>query len=142
MNGRTPRPDRAATAAAAQQAHSSGERNRRPPPSRRALLRGAGVAVGAGAIGAGVTLAATQSSTPPKTPPPGEMLMNEHGVLKRLLLAYRETASQLAGGRTPPATAVVSATPRSSRTTSTASTKAWKRPTSSPGCSTAMASAI
>jgi hemerythrin-like domain-containing protein len=79
----------------------------RPPQvGRRALLLG-----GAGLlIGGGVTEAAnalTSSTSPPlAVPSPGEDLMTEHGVLKRILLAYQAASAQLAAGHTPPAGAV------------------------------------
>jgi hemerythrin-like domain-containing protein len=38
--------------------------------------------------------------------PPGEILMEEHGVLKRVLLIYDNILSRVAAGQTPPATAL------------------------------------
>jgi hemerythrin-like domain-containing protein len=84
----------------------------RPPQSaprlvsRRALLlSGSGVAAGAAATGA--AWAATRASAAPPAPPdppsvipPDDDLMREHGVLKRVLLCYREmTARVQAGGQ-------------------------------------------
>lgn len=66
-------------------------------PSRRAAL-----AVG-GALAAGLTLAGC--SKPAEKEHGGEVsavedLMREHGVLRRILIVYRETAVRLAAGRT------------------------------------------
>lgn len=66
--------------------------SRRPLP-RRALLTGAaavvGVAVGAGGVQLGHTLTSGTTKTPGAgLASPGEELMIEHGVLKRILLAY------------------------------------------------------
>ena len=85
-----------------------------PAPSRRALLAGTAGVVGL-AIGAGATEAAnalTRSSGPdtgPHVASPGEELMVEHGVLKRVLLAYRAIGDRLAAGDTPPVGAVADA---------------------------------
>ena len=48
---------------------------------------------------------ATPSQGSPATPPDVD-LMEEHGVLKRLLLNYQEAARQIAAGQTPPAGAI------------------------------------
>lgn len=79
-------------------------------PSRRGLLlTGAGLVVGAGGAEA-ANLVGQHDRTPPRRPPaPGEDLMTEHGVLKRLLLAYQAASDQLAAGRTPPAGAITDA---------------------------------
>lgn len=75
-------------------------------PDRRSILAaGGGLALGA----AGATLAARPHDEGPRVPAPGEELMTEHGVLKRLLLAYRAASAQLAAGGTPPAGAVLDA---------------------------------
>lgn len=66
------------------------------------LLAGAGVSVGAGAL--------IPNPAPPSRPPtPGEQLMTEHGVLKRVLLAYRAAAAHLSTGHAPPAGAILDA---------------------------------
>ena len=78
--------------------------------SRRAMLRGGGLFGGglaAGAAGASVGWALTGSSSAAPVPapasagiPPDDDLMREHGVLKRVLLCYREMTSRIqAGGR-------------------------------------------
>ena len=83
----------------------------RPPRvGRRAVLLGAG-GLAAGAAGAGAALAIAapaggRASDPvqrPDTyPSPGEDLMREHGVLKRVLLVYRELISRAQqGGQLP-----------------------------------------
>jgi len=75
--------------------------------NRRTLLAGgAGLVVGAGVTEAAKALASSSSNLGPAVPSPGEDLMTEHGVLKRLLLAYQEASAQLAAGRIPPAEAI------------------------------------
>ena len=85
--------------------------SRLPRPGRRAvLLAGGGLAVGAAGTGAawaltggsGSSAAAPdpESSSPARSavvPPDGD-LMREHGVLKRVLLCYREMTSQVQAG--------------------------------------------
>jgi hemerythrin-like domain-containing protein len=79
--------------------------------SRRGLLTaGAGLVLGAAAAEAGRELTdGTTGSAAPHVPSPGEELMIEHGVLKRILLAYRATIDQLNSGQLPPAGAVADA---------------------------------
>ena len=75
--------------------------------SRRAVLTGvAGAALGAGVTE--LTDRATRHHPKPEThlASPGEELMVEHGVLKRVLLVYRAAADQLAAGHTPPEGAI------------------------------------
>lgn len=72
--------------------------------SRRDLLTAAiGVAFGgvAGASGT-AALRSHTDDTARRAPAPGEELMTEHGVLKRLLLAYRAAANRLTDPATPP----------------------------------------
>jgi hemerythrin-like domain-containing protein len=77
--------------------------------SRRGLLSGAaGVAIGAGAGGV-VLLSGRDDEAVGRPPAPGEALMTEHGVLKRLLLAYRAAVEQLAAEVIPPVEAVADA---------------------------------
>ena len=45
----------------------------------------------------------------PRAPSPGEELMTEHGVLKRVLLAYRAASARLGDGRALPAGVVIDA---------------------------------
>ncbi len=78
-------------------------------PDRRSILTAAGGLVLGAAGGVGGTLAGRPRDDGPRAPSPGEELMTEHGVLKRLLLAYRAASAQLAAGRTPPAGAVLDA---------------------------------
>jgi hemerythrin-like domain-containing protein len=78
--------------------------------SRRAVLSGVAGAV----LGAGVTEGIDRVTRHHPGPElhlasPGEELMIEHGVLKRVLLVYRAAADQLAAGHTPPAGAVADA---------------------------------
>ena len=80
------------------------------PLSRRGLIAGGvGLVVGAGATELGDRLSATNPPAEPHVPSPGEELMVEHGVLKRLLLAYRALSERLADGRTVPAGTIVDA---------------------------------
>ena len=79
--------------------------------SRRGLLTGgAGLIVGAGLTG-GIDALTTYGAdqTPLRPASPGEELMTEHGVLKRVLLAYRAIGDQLAAGKTPPAGVIADA---------------------------------
>jgi hemerythrin-like domain-containing protein len=78
-------------------------------PDRRAILAAAGGLVLGVAGGVGGSLVERPQHDPPRPPSPGEELMTEHGVLKRVLLAYRAASAQLAAGRTPPAGAVLDA---------------------------------
>jgi len=68
--------------------------------SRRTLITagavGAGAALGAGAA-VGIS-ALTSSPTPAATIPPSEDLMVDHGILKRILLSYREVSRQVTAG--------------------------------------------
>jgi hemerythrin-like domain-containing protein len=74
---------------------------------RRSLLTaGAGVLLGAGLTEAGNGFAGITASPARRPPSPGEDLMTEHGVLKRLLLAYQAAADQLSAGTAPPAGAI------------------------------------
>ena len=80
--------------------------------SRRGVIAGAaGLAIGAGAgaVGTVQLLTGPGDDIDARPPAPGEELMTEHGVLKRLLLVYRAGAEQLATGVSPPVGAVVDA---------------------------------
>jgi hemerythrin-like domain-containing protein len=68
--------------------------------SRRAVLVAGfgGLAVGAGGTEIGRALAETGPAAESHLASPGEELMTEHGVLKRLLLAYRAIHDRLAAG--------------------------------------------
>jgi hemerythrin-like domain-containing protein len=81
----------------------------RERPDRRSILAAAGGIVLGAAGGVGGTLAGLSHDDAPRAVSPGEELMTEHGVLKRLLLAYRAASTQLGAGRTPPAGAVLDA---------------------------------
>jgi hemerythrin-like domain-containing protein len=74
---------------------------REPRPGRRAVLLGGGLA--AGAAGASAVWALAGPSAPAPAPassglPPDDDLMREHGVLKRVLLCYREMTTAIQGG--------------------------------------------
>jgi hemerythrin-like domain-containing protein len=79
--------------------------------SRRGLLIGgsgvAGLAIGAGGAVAGEKL--TGSATATSVTSPSVDLMHEHGVLKRVLLVYREAVDRLRGGRSLRADALAEA---------------------------------
>ena len=80
--------------------------------SRRDLLVGGGALV-AGAAGTEIGNVLASSGGGPGVGPyvasPGEELMVEHGVLKRVLLAYRTIADQLAAGHAVAADTIVDA---------------------------------
>lgn len=83
---------------------------RRRTPTRRQLLTGAaGVVIGGGVAEAATALTRTPSTPTPDVASPGEELMVEHGVLKRVLLAYRAASGQLARGAGLPVGAVADA---------------------------------
>ena len=72
---------------------------------RTVLLSGGGLAVGAGATGAAWALtdaspSAQAQADPPSAIPPDDDLMREHGVLKRVLLCYREMIARVQTGDT------------------------------------------
>ncbi len=76
-----------------------------PPPSRppgvgrRAVLFGGGLAAGAAGASAGWALAGSPTPAPaPSGIAPDDDLMREHGVLKRVLLCYREMTSRVQAG--------------------------------------------
>jgi hemerythrin-like domain-containing protein len=78
--------------------------------NRRTLLATTtGLVVGAAATETANALSGGPSTAAPDLASPGEELMTEHGVLKRVLLAYRAISDRLADGRTPPAGAVTDA---------------------------------
>ncbi len=79
---------------------TTGQRPSRP--GRRAvLLAGGGLAAGAAAASAGWALSESPAAPPgPAIIAPDDDLMREHGVLKRVLLCYREmTARSRRAGR-------------------------------------------
>lgn len=88
---------------AAQDEAADGVPAARRPSRRDLLLGGGGLVIGAAGAGVGTALATGNGAGPgvgPKLPSPGEELMTEHGVLKRVLLAYRAITERLDGGRT------------------------------------------
>jgi hemerythrin-like domain-containing protein len=75
---------------------TAGQRPSRP--GRRAVLLSAGgLAVGAAAASAGWDLS-TSPAPDPAIIPPDDDLMREHGVLKRVLLCYREMIARVQAG--------------------------------------------
>ncbi len=78
---------------------TTGQRPSRP--GRRAvLLAGGGLAAGAAAASAGWALSESPAAPPGHHRAPDDDLMREHGVLKRVLLCYREmTARSRRAGR-------------------------------------------
>ena len=80
------------------------------PAARRRGLLVAGAGLAGLAVGrAPDLLAAGQHEPGPRAPSPGEELMTEHGVLKRVLLAYRAASARLADGRRLAASPVIDA---------------------------------
>jgi len=77
----------------------------RPNVGRRAvLLAGGGLAAGAAGTGSAWALTSSRGAVPDPPAasgamPPDDDLMREHGVLKRVLLCYREMISQAQAGR-------------------------------------------
>ncbi len=80
-------------------------------PSRRAVLAGAlGAVAGSSTVAVGSPLLGMGESAQAaavRPPSPGEELMTEHGVLKRVLLAYQTLATRLGNGENVPAGAVI-----------------------------------
>jgi hypothetical protein len=74
-----------------------------PPagPGRRAVLLGGGLAAGAAGASAVWALTGPSAAAPVPAPPgipPDDDLMREHGVLKRVLLCYREMTRMIRAG--------------------------------------------
>jgi hemerythrin-like domain-containing protein len=73
-------------------------------PGRRAVLLSGGLVAGAAAASAGWALTRQQAPAPDQDViPPDDDLMREHGVLKRVLLCYREMTGRIQDGRPPDA---------------------------------------
>jgi len=73
----------------------------RTGPGRRAVLLGGGLAAGAAGASAVWALTGPSAAAPvPAAPgiPPDDDLMREHGVLKRVLLCYREMTRRIQAG--------------------------------------------
>lgn len=78
-----------------------------PRVSRRTLLATGAAALAVGAAGTEVGNLATGSAPLPRpSVPPDVDLMEEHGVLKRVLLIYREALRRIDGGQEPPVAAI------------------------------------
>ena len=74
-----------------------------PAISRRRLLVAGGVGLAIGAVGTEIgNLATGSSSASATTTPPDVDLMQEHGVLKRVLMIYRESLRRIDAGQQPP----------------------------------------
>jgi hemerythrin-like domain-containing protein len=74
----------------------------RAGPGRRAVLLGGGLAAGAAGATAVWALTGPSATAPvPASPgiPPDDDLMREHGVLKRVLLCYREMTRRIQAGK-------------------------------------------
>jgi hemerythrin-like domain-containing protein len=105
----TSHPGRRPSATDQTQPHHDAPSNSEPARrlSRRVLLVSAagvaGLAVGAGGTAAGYELTASSDPRAGSTIPPSEDLMREHGVLKRLLLVYREASRRINAGQPLPA---------------------------------------
>jgi hemerythrin-like domain-containing protein len=75
--------------------------------SRRRLLTAGGVGLAIGVVGTEIgNLAAQSSPAPPSTVPPDVDLMQEHGILKRVLLVYQESIDRIASGQPAPMAAI------------------------------------
>lgn len=75
--------------------------------SRRTLLVGGAAALAVGAAGTEIGNLATSGSTvTSSSTPPDVDLMEEHGVLKRVLLIYQEALRRLDGQQPPPVDAI------------------------------------
>jgi hemerythrin-like domain-containing protein len=78
-----------------------------PSMSRRRLFTAGGVGLAIGAVGVAMENSTVEASTPSSAPdPPDVDLMQEHGVLKRVLLIYQECLRRLSIGEQLPASAV------------------------------------
>src|SRR5580693_7201381 len=77
------------------------------PLSRRRLLTAGGIGLAIGVVGTEVgNLVAQPSSAPTTTIPPDVDLMQEHGILKRVLLVYQESIDRIASGLPAPMAAI------------------------------------
>ncbi len=75
--------------------------------SRRRLLTAGGIGLAIGVVGTEVgNLVAESSPAPSATVPPDVDLMQEHGILKRVLLIYREGIDRIATGQPAPMAAI------------------------------------
>jgi hemerythrin-like domain-containing protein len=76
--------------------------NPTPSISRRQLLVAGGVGLAIGAVGTEIGNLATGSSPSTTAAPPDVDLMQEHGVLKRVLMIYQESVRRISAGQQPP----------------------------------------
>jgi hemerythrin-like domain-containing protein len=78
----------------------------RRPISRRVLLATGAAALAVGAAATEVANLASAGPTATTTVPPDVDLMEEHGILKRVLLAYQAALARMSAGGVPPAAAI------------------------------------
>ncbi len=75
--------------------------------SRRRLLTAGGIGLAVGVVGTEVgNIVAQSSPTPTNITPPDVDLMQEHGVLKRVLLIYQESVDRITSGQPAPMPAI------------------------------------
>ena len=75
--------------------------------SRRRLLTAGGIGLAIGVVGTEVgNLVAGSSPAPSTTTPPDVDLMQEHGILKRVLLIYEASNDRIASGQPAPMAAI------------------------------------
>lgn len=75
--------------------------------SRRRLLTAGGIGLAVGVVGTEVgNIVASSSPASPNTTPPDVDLMQEHGVLKRVLLIYQESIDRITSGQAAPMPAI------------------------------------
>lgn len=75
--------------------------------SRRRLLTAGGIGLAVGVVGTEVgNIVAQSSPASASTTPPDVDLMQEHGILKRVLLIYQESIDRITGGQPAPLPAI------------------------------------
>jgi hemerythrin-like domain-containing protein len=74
--------------------------------TRRSLFAAGGIGLAIGAVGTEVGNLATESSSTSRTDPPDVDLMQEHGVLKRVLLIYQASLDRISAGQAVPISAI------------------------------------
>jgi len=85
----------------------SDDHTQRKPLSRRQLLAAGGIGLAVGAIGTEIGNVVDQSSSSSSSAvPPDVDLMQEHGVLKRILLIYQESLDRMTSGQEAPVPAI------------------------------------
>ena len=85
----------------------SDDQTQRKPVTRRRLLAAGGIGLAVGALGTEIGNVVTQSScSSSSSAPPDVDLMQEHGVLKRVLLIYQESLARMTSGQQAPMPAI------------------------------------